>query len=93
MTRIKDIEQTFAAMHGDQLLDELVTYAASWLDQYHQDEDDSESIIRVIQVRLAETGIAQKHHGEACRFMLGDDRCSCSSAAWSWPHKNLKHGS
>jgi hypothetical protein len=67
-----------------------VVFAAMHLDTQHKSEEDNiEVIIRVIQTRLAETGIAQKHHSEACRFMLGEDRCSCSSAHWSWPRKGL----
>ena len=87
--RIKDLEQTFATMNGDQLLEELVTFAAIHLDEHQRDEDNMEAIVRAIQTRLAETGIAQKHHSEACRFMLGDDRCPCSTAAWSWPLKGV----
>jgi hypothetical protein len=71
-------------------LEELSVFAAMHLDAHHNgEEDDVEAILRMIQTRLAETGIAQKHHGEACRFMLGEDRCPCSNAAWSWPRKGL----
>jgi hypothetical protein len=88
--KIKDIEQRFAAMMGGQLLEELVTFAAMHLDAHHNSQEDHvEAIIRAIQARLAETGIARKYHGEACRFMLGDDHCPCSTASWSWPRKGL----
>ena len=90
VTRIKDIEQTFATMPGNQLLDELVTYAASWLDQHQQDEDNFEAISRAIQARLAAVEIAQKHHSEECRFMRGDEHCSCSSSSWTWPRRGLQ---
>jgi hypothetical protein len=88
--RIKDIEQMFATMTGDRLLEELVVFAAIYLDQVHNDDEDHmEAIIRAIQTRLAETGIARKYHKEACRFMLGEDRCPCSIASWSWHRKGL----
>jgi hypothetical protein len=87
---VRDIEQMFATMSGDRLMEELVVFAAIHLDAQHNDEEDNmEAIVRVIQARLAETGIARKHHGQACRFMLGEDRCPCSNAAWSWPRKGL----
>ncbi len=77
-------------MDGGRLLDELVVLAALQLAAVHNDEEeDVDTIVRAIQARLAETGIAQKHHSEECRFMLGEDRCSCSSAHWSWPCKGL----
>lgn len=93
--KVRDIEQIFAAMHGERLLEELVTYAASFYDQNLKGKDASvdarrKAIIRAIQTRLAETGIARRHHGEACRFMLGDDRCRCSLGGWSWPRRGLK---
>ena len=88
--RVKEIEAMLLRMPGDQLLEELVTFTALHLDAHlNKEEDDSASIVRVLQARLAETGIAQKHHASACTFMLGAERCTCSNAAWSWPRKGL----
>ena len=84
MSRIKDLEQRIASMDGGRLLEELVVFAA-----LHLDEDSFNVVVRAFQVRLTETGIAQKHHGEGCRFMLGDDHCPCSIAHWSWPRRGL----
>ena len=85
--RIKDIEETFATISGEQLLENLVIYASMFLDMHQEDEDNIEAIIRPILSRLAETGIAQKLHGPSCRFMHGDDRCPCSVEGWAWPFK------
>ena len=41
--RSKDIERTFAAMSGDQLMEDLLIYAASWLDMHQEDEDNVEA--------------------------------------------------
>ncbi len=87
---IKDIEKHFASLSGDQLLHELTVFTAMHYDaHFNKEEDDSDSILRAIQARLAATGIAQFHHGKDCRFVDGDDRCPCSTAAWSWPRKGL----
>jgi len=88
--RTKDIEQHFASLSGEQLLHELTVFTAEHYDEhFNEEEDDSDAILRAIQKRLAETGIAQLHHDKECRFMLGDDRCPCSTAAWSWPRKGM----
>ena len=83
--RVRKIEQILS-MDGGRLLDELVTCAATRLDEDHVD-----AIVRAIQTRLAETGIAQKLHAPECRFMLGEDLalCRCSGVRWSWPRKGL----
>ena len=89
--KFKDLEQMILSMHGDRLLEELVTFAAMHLDAHHNTEEDHhEVLIRAIQTRLAETGVASKYHGEKCQFMLGDYHCPCSQASWSWPRKGLK---
>lgn len=88
--RLDEIEQMFASMSGDRLLNELTVFAAMHLDAHHNDqEDDIDRILRAIHARLAETGIARKYHERSCRFMLGDDHCPCSDAHWSWPRKGL----
>ena len=89
--RIKDIEDHFASLSGEQLLHELTTFTAEFYDgHFNKEEDNSEAILRAIQARLASTGIARKCHGEKCHFMLGEDRCPCPNATWSWPHKGLE---
>ena len=89
---VKALVQWLATMEGHQLLETLVTYATLYLDAHsnYEAEDDCPVIIRAIQARLAETGIARRNHGEACRFPLGDDQCSCPITLWSWPLKGLE---
>jgi hypothetical protein len=87
---IKEIEAHFTALSGDQLLHELSVFTAMHYDAHvNQEEDHMEAIVRVIQTRLAETGIAQMRHGKDCRFTAGEDRCPCPIAAWTWPRKGL----
>ncbi len=90
--RLTDIEQRIAAMDGGQLLEELVMRAMEhWENDLRSDDRGLDAVARALQVRLAETGIARKHHllGQSppCPFPL--NHCRCPAGAWSWPRKGL----